>query len=86
MTQDEEKDVAMYFESATFMLGKLAEIADAINLSDHTSMWYLIRACFYRKSSLKRLNIFMQALLAIELEEVNDRHHRNPEDSKDPVT
>jgi hypothetical protein len=86
MTQDKEKDVAMYFESATFMLGKLADIADAINLSSHTSMWYLIRACFYKESSLKRLNIFMQALLAIELEEANDRHHRNPEDNKDPVT
>lgn len=86
MTQDKEKDVAMYFESATFMLGKLAEIADAINLSNHTSMWYLIKACFYNKSSLKRLNILMQTLLAIELEAVNDGHHRNPEDSKDPVT
>ena len=86
MTKDKEKDAAMYFESATFMLGKLAEIADAINFNDHTSMWYLIKACFCKKSSLKRLNIFMQALLAIELEDVNDGHNRNFENSKDPVT
>lgn len=61
-----KKEIDQYLESTQFLLDQLIKVSEAANVSEHTAMWYLIKACFYDSHALTRLNQVM-GLLCDEL-------------------